>query len=673
MPPSKANRRDTADPKIKIGGESYWLATNNSVPQYATGTRVLEGEDNDSWEIVLDDFSGGLGGENVAGAGGFLTTEKGSLIHQPTVELTLDVSGVATLRDTPRYVFETQDTNGAWYMYWVSPEQIVKVDIETDPPVVCRVYDVATPTAGFNASDYLGQPVKGIDSGSTYRFFPVNNGDRLTYMPDPVTPDIGGAGSADTFTADTTFPDTGENGAAHFWELPSGAVAMIEGTHASSRTFQNRCRLRILPAGLNFLGTTNWGDQFEVASQLDWAIALMSFEDIVLVRKSDDRWYTGTELETGEFQFRNILPDEASSIRYDIATEENVQGAVWHGRLWLPTFTNLWRHDLRNALPVGPNTLTRGIMDDVSGVYSLQSAEIGAILPAGEFMYVGTGNVSIIGNSLGYHIMAVREDPTDERPLIWQFLAEINPGSFGYIPQVLALQKNGTFDRQRIWYPEPNSSSLNDFNLSYVEIGSDGYPYNSSATYGVANWGASLYTDDHLFPCTAQLTEARLLIEDDDALLTWDVRLSWDGGSYTSIDGAGRTDSGSLFPSTPGTSDNGRRLRVLILTTSAGDHSSGTPVNLRELRLFGYYLPDVGDPLAATIDVLRTAEERGMSPAAVRAELKGYRSSIQAFTDIHNNTGYLKVTDADHDAPTMMGGKEGAELLSLTGEIVEYS
>ncbi|KKM53133.1 hypothetical protein LCGC14_1554330, partial [marine sediment metagenome] len=140
-------------------GNPYILATDpvgRSI--YSTGKRASEGIPSDDFELLITDWSAGMGvdyyySKNV------LTIVRGRAMPGPTVSTLTNNVPTTPIRNW----FEAQEPNGNWYLYAISPKAITKVDITAGTPAIKENVgpDVGSP---FSAVARLGQPVSAPSS-----------------------------------------------------------------------------------------------------------------------------------------------------------------------------------------------------------------------------------------------------------------------------------------------------------------------------------------------------------------------------------------------------------------------------------------------------------------------------------------------------------------------------
>ena len=649
-------------PYVTMGGEVYHLALKNGAPVFSSGTRALEGVPSDAFELRFKDWSKGLGRSFAdVGVNGMLTVIKNKLWPPPTVAR-IDVSAVGTVDKPFRHSFEAQDTNGRWYLFVISPEHIAKIDIGVDPPVLRRVYDVAT-TGNLAASDRFGQPVQAYDSGSLRWYIPLNSGDRVAYIADPVSVDTG-AGSADTFTVFTTVT----KGAAHFKQLPSGKIWRAVSSH-SAGTFQKRAEISVLQAGADFQTDNNWGEDFPVDSQTRWIVGLQNFGERLQIRKQDG-WFRATENADKTIDWETLLPDGGFAEFADLDAERTHVGGTWHGVSILPTPNALWRSNIYSHLPVGPESINDGAEGDFHIQASLMRSDslVSTVAPAGKWIWAANNKVA--GSRM--QILAGRAAEQGEGPgeITW-FPIYVQVNSLAANTQFVHVQRNGE-GATRLWFSEELGGfpSSQDQDLAYITIGRDGSPFTPDGTYG--NTGV-IDTQDTLLPSKGLFTEARMLIESGDANMAWSIIFFPDGDTANSLTTT-LTATGSIFW-TAGTRDTGRRVRFRVIVTDGGYTDAYPPPELREMIVSGFFLPDVGETLSFVVDVEKTAEEANYAQETVVANLKALRkSAATSYIDRFGTASqFVLVKTTDEGAAKRVAGIEGENLIGITAELLEYS
>ncbi len=629
-------------------------------PIFGTTHKNLEEVPSDDWEMVVRNVDQGIGGA-MAAAGRLTTTEKGRIFGMPD----FDALGTGGFVDKPpRYSFEEQDANGRWYFFAISENHIVKTDIGVDPPEFRKAYDIAD-GAPWDADDHIGQPIKSESGGVEYIYFPVNNGDRVIKMTLPVTVNDGVTTTNDTFATVTTIL----KGASHFKSLASGKIIRANASHSAS-VHQNISEVSFLDAGSDsFEDDSKWGDDFPLGNRPDYIVAIMSYEELAILRKSDDHWYTAVELENATIQFRDILPDEISAERAALGDEINHTGATWHGKLYLPTSENLWRHNLASALPVDLSAIYDGVSDgDIDLADSFRQASVGTIVGAGTWIWA----TFVYSDKSGFLLAAGRERRSgDNSPyeILWFPVFNVALGNPAKV-QILHIQRNG-LGAPRLW------SSLDvggiNFALYRFDLGKDGGPAKEGGLFGGID--GSIWYRDILMESSGFLREARILIEDPQTSpdVAWRPYMSWDGGSYVEVGAGGLTSTGSLFATRDGT-DAGRRLRIRLDHDSQGATASASPSTVREVRLQGHYTPDVGKVFEFAIDILKTAERTDRTPEKVISDLEAHVKQGADWIDRHSNTGDIHVTKAETREGARIGGVvAGPQDYIVTAQLLEYS
>ena len=167
------------------------------------------------------------------------------------------------------------------------------------------------------------------------------------------------------------------------------------------------------------------------------------------------------------------------------------------------------------------------------------------------------------------------------------------------------------------------------------------------------------------------LREVRLGIENSSSVVRWYADVSFDGAAYVTI-GTFLTASGSLFPGSPGTSDQGTRIRYTVRFQRQSGSASATPPELRKVTLEGYFLPDVGNDVRMGIDIDQTATALGKTRAEVLTELQGYASTRQAFVDINGVSGHILIRGVNSQAPAKWGSVPGNQVAEVAGTLIEY-
>lgn len=644
---------------VLIDGRPYVLARGPQGLVFSSGTRALQEVPSDRWELVYDDWSGGLGNGpgQYSAAQNFLTSLPGKLIPAPSVS-SLTAGGMSS---AIRYWFEEQDAGGRWYLYGVAPQHVVKLDIGVSPPVVRQVYSVSA-TAGFNSADRIGQPVRCRHSGSTYWAFPVNNGDRIVRMPVPVAQDDGTVTTADTFTAVTSVL----KGAGHFDLLPSGRIARTVSSH-SAGSFQHRAEVSYLPAASDFFTDANWGEDFPDGSQTTWHLGIMHYDEVTVTRKQDG-WHVAQELSDGRLLWRDLLPEDGSRDIAALGAEATNSGAVWRGMLWLLTPSALWRSIISRAVPVGHQMIPGIEADRASGsgpftaAVSLTNMRTLAIVPAGRNCYA---SAALPGADKAWHILHGVAEGDDVR---WQCLFYSGSGD---APFSLHIQRNGS-GAPRLWFASVSGGN----SILYYTVLSGTYdPFlldgtNTFGGNGIVSSQRALWSPPHRFSSPVQVNECELVIDNGSGSFTWAAAVIRDSAGVLTTLSPTLTASGTAFAS-PGLSC--RKLRLFISSTYDATTFTSPPI-LTAAILRGVYLPDVSAPLLFAVDVPRTAALQRSSPEQVHTALEALRSAgSKTWTDPYGASGYITVQDVDWGAPVSAGQRRRETVLTVRAMLEEYS
>jgi hypothetical protein len=641
----------SAEPTVKIDGKSYVLATQNARPVFSSGTRAIEGAPSDDDRVIWNDWSQGAG-INLYRAAGLLATEKGRLIASPTAnELT------TTVTRPVRHWFEEQDSGGRWYLFAITDQNVVKIDLGVDPPVIRKTYTLAT--AGFNANDRLGKPIKALNAGTVGIYIPVNNGDRIVRLTVPVTVNDGVGVTDDTFTAFTTVL----KGAAHFRQMASGKVIRAVSSHTAA-VFGNRAQISILSDPANFESDAAWGADFNMDNQTRWILGLANLDELIVVGKQNG-WFAYTENADGTLTSRNLLPDAEFDEITALGSESFHGGYVWHNYLMLPTPFAFWRHTLAIASPVGPD-----VLPSITGDENISDPRFGvapAGAAAGAWQYIPYNHPTD-----GFYIYAGRERRPNEDsvlPIIWHpFHAHMDAGARC---ESIHIQRNGT-GAPRLWHQKLLAGTQR---IMYHPLGKDGGPF-GGGSYSSASQAA---TDNHAhfmpvqLPSQVLLREVRYEIEEGDAQFFWSCYAKLDGAAAAQVGGSELTATGSLFWATD------TKCRRLMLRPSYRTSGSYTPVRARPPRLMKVtveftFLPDVSDDLQFVVDVAATAMRRHVSEKKVRDDLRALRNAgAKSWIDVYGQSGTVNIAATSDQAPKRMAALEIMDVVSVKATLMEYS
>ena len=650
------------NPYIKIDDEVYHLATKAGVPVFSSGTRALEGVPSDAFEIVWDDWAGGLGVDYFACLN-LLTTIPGRIKLRPEVPF-LSPSGP----DKPyRYSFEEQDSNGRWYKYFITQEHLVKVDIGVDPPVVRQVYDVGAASATSwdamrSATDKMGQPWRGVSSSTVYWYIPANNADRIIRMTTPVEVDTG-AGTGDTFSAVTAVTDGSAHsgGAAHFLQMPSGKVWRAVSSH-SAGTFQNRAAISVLQAGADPEVDANWGEDFEVDNQTLWIVGMLNYGEYIIAGKQNG-WFGALENQDTSLRWENLIADPNITKIAALGSEDSHAGGAWHGRMYLPLGSSLNRSIVFSSKPVGPDSRRETMGEPVMSAFDLHDGTIPSVEPAGEWLYFPYNDTFSGGFNIGW-VLAARE-PAGASP----YELELHPIYYDTEPLSLTtVQRNGE-GAPRLWICDADATRI-----QYIQLGGDLGPFAIGQNQGDTSTTGSIVMKPVNFPCRVLLRELRLQIEAANAEVAWAAAGYIDGVSSTKPPGS-LTATGSLFW-VADEDDTCRRFQLLLQATMSGSYTpADAESELMRAVLNGYYLPDVGETLSFVVDVERTAEKTNKAQETVVANLKALRNAgSKSYTDTYGTgSQFVLVKTTSENAAKRVAGIEGENLIGVTAELMEYS
>jgi len=656
-------RFGASEPTVKIDGKSYVLAQQSGRPVFASGTRVIEGAPSDDFELKYDDWSMGLGSRMPTSIQ-CLTTVRNRLYPRPTIK-SLTISA----NDDFRWSFEEQDGANNWYLYLISPKRIVKIELLA-APLVREIIDLAG--APFVVGDIFGQPVKmrSTRMAGLRWMVPGGNGNRFFVLDT-----VADFPATDVWTAITAVVD----GATHFVQLPSGRIMRSTAVAGALEAAD----ISILPAGADAETDANWGANFAVDSPNSRIRSLMAFDELVVIGKNNG-YFTAIENTDGTISYRSLLTETSFNENNPTAGfggDSFVGGTVWHSRMYLPTPYGPWRHNVYSALPVGTDVSDYAPEDEPA--FFLNTPRYGvqpSFAHGGKWLYAPYNRDDTSGSLNDVWLLAARDRQSDddiERELTWSAIDRFRPTSVLGRCQLFHIQRNGP-SAPRLFMLVKGEPSGAETSLRYMLLGPDAGPVRrNGGEWGEVSDGGNneVWNKEEVFPSNALLREVRLLVGRTATGMTWHVRCQRDSNAVESVGGGGLSNTGSLFW-TPGTADTARRLYMAV-----GWHTDGTYAvaqnqapHLREMRVYGTYLPDVSDDLQFVIDVGGTAKRRRVSEKSVRDALRALRNAgAKAWVDPYGTGGQVLVSATSDQAPKKMAALEMMEVVTVRGTLLEYS
>jgi hypothetical protein len=647
-------RHGAAEPTVKINGKSYVLATQSGRPVFRSGTRIIEGAPSDDFELVFRPDASPIG-PNCPTSHETLATFRDRLYPFPSTP-TVALSAVTQLFPF-RWAFEAFDTAGTAYLYLVSPRAVVKVAL-TDPPTILRTDEVGG-AEYTDANDRFGEPFLAFSSGiNAYRWhIPANNGNRIWRQS---TVNVGAA--ADTKSVFTAVI----GGAAHGEETAGGkAIRALSDHTAGARASPQVAKISILPAGAAAETDANWGGDFVVGSEQYRILSLKSFDDLTIIQK-ENGYFTALEKSNGQIEFRDILPESGFAEVAVIGTQSFNEPVIWHNKLFLPTPSELWRHNIASAIPVGPDSIPYNWEDeDAFNNLTPRFGTLAAMAPAGRWLY-GVYNRT---TSMQLWLMVAREveagDVGTTGELAWYALRRINSQR----SQLLHIQRNGTDAPRLFMTGGANGCEL----LYYMKLGSDRGPYRNSGNWAEINATGRHWFGERLMPCNCLFREVKMHIGANNAQISWAPIYSLDGATQIAL--GTRTTSGSVF-FTPGTNDETERIFFGIQWATSGTWAPAKTLVpfLHHMTVYGTYLPDVSDDLEFVIDIGATHRRRHVSEPSIQAALKALVNvGAITYTDPYGSTGQIQISHVEHGGPVKMAALEGREVITIKGQLLRYT
>jgi outer membrane protein assembly factor BamB len=639
---------------IKLAGNKYALAKHRSQDVYSTGKRVTQGIPSDDFEIRMDDWSAGMGVDYYY-AQNVLATVRGRLMPYSTPTY----AGGATASDS-RFFWEAAEAGGNWYLYMIDNVNVIhKVDITADPPAWKESY-----TRGVAPLNLPGPPA--VDGNTQLRrpaflttvldsngrwFIPCNDENMIIRQTT-----VGLFPAADTFALILTVIE----GASDFVVLPSGKVARLVADRGAAG-LNPRAQVSLLAAGADVETDVNWGGEHDVGVQPVIAFSLLAFDELLVVAKQDN-WYAAVEQEDGTLRWRELLPDANYMEEGTWAAPRHRFGLSWHAKMMLPTPDNFWRQNLTGALPVGLDALPNNFGDEPNLTDQPRFGEVPSAAHGGAWIYFP---YNLDGG--GFYVMAGRERTPYERGETEMVYHPIYYAATGACDGVY-IQKNGV-GGPRLWFSGGDATTR----LVWIDIGKDRAPFAPGAAYGKASSDGVIIGLEHRFDSLVLLREQEVEIEEGVAELTWQPQVSRDGAALANV-GTALAATGKAYW-TARTSDTCRRARfALKWIASAGYTALANVSRVRKWIIRGTYLPSVADNVACTVDLSKTAAERGTSSQAIRDELDALvKSGVKALVDLHGNSYEVVIDDAQEGPAPHVAELEGKHVVGLQMRVVEYS
>ncbi|KKM19379.1 hypothetical protein LCGC14_1656230, partial [marine sediment metagenome] len=270
----------------------------------------------------------------------------------------------------------------------------------------------------------------------------------------------------------------------------------------------------------------------------------------------------------------------------------------------------------------------------------------------------------------GFYIMPGRKRGTADggsEPLVQQPIVYRSTGR----TLLLFVDRSSAFAPRLMWIRNVSGT----ITLEWIELGLDGGPFKPGGDFGEANstglWFGKEF--DLGAPGTLKLLrEAEAIIDSGDANLTWTNQVQRDGAASENA-GSGITSSSTQFFAAQKTA---RRVRPRLLWTGAGGYTpAGNQTRIRKVIYRGSWLPETADNLNIDIDVMASAQRRGVSPDLVRSELKALiLSNSYPFMDVHGAAVVqVVINEATFTEASKTTGLEGRETVSLSLMVHELS
>lgn len=643
----------------------------NGVAQYRPETRAIQAPGKRDWEIVINDWSGGMGLSRVPLGQEFTKRFYLSKNFDSTVPGILrpsqNVQALAVTEDARggiRAAFE-EDDSGTPVLYLLYKSDLdeearaVKIDLSGSP-------SVDDEQSFGNSSDKPGQPIKAYSEGGPFQadafqadafevsvaagdywYVPVNNGDRVIQL-------AAISSGADTWTV----IDQILGGAIHF----SRAGRRIWRAHT-----ENLISAFAVGADNDFETDENWGADTPVGQAGLDITGLTSLGRETFPAKQEGLYGADEEAELIEM-IPELPPDPDSKYTMGWGT------AVWHSKLFYPASRQgLARHDLVGWLPVGPDAMPENTGDepnlsdqirfgDHAGVYGGVTGWLYAIYSTGaQAMYILVGRErqrdDEASNEITWHPLFFIADTgnaagTEDEVIPWVSWRGVNP---------------------ILWWTRRNGTSF-----SFADLGDDGSPYRPNADRGASQTSEMFQSVYDLgAPGTLKyVREVEVILENATANAAWQMGYRIDGSAQVTV-GAAVVASGTKYV-TPRTNDTFREIRPeLTCVISAG--LADERVHCRAMILRGGFLPDTGKVVHYIFDMSEDVmDSEGVIDERPSVEkISSLESlvmgSVRAITDHTGESWETVIEDVHAVDPQSLGADPGRSFVSVTFTEVEYA
>lgn len=638
---------------VKLDGLTYTVARNRAGElQYSHVSGPIQ-LGLGLWEkVVFEDGMEGLGyAYDMPGAPehGYLYSHGAWTVLPHAITPDGQFTRLATNNTTDhvRYFFE--DTDGvSEFLYCIKKNSIQKFN--STSLVSVDVFDAAD--AGFDANDRFGRPEKvTVGAGAQKWVIPCNNGTRLLELTTV-------AAGADTWTVRNI-----TDGASHLiiagpnvWR----SVAQLSAGVPIVPVVGPKIRACAVENDITVIG--NWGDSFPAGQQSAKVSALVALLRYVVVVTDRNAWGATEDFDAsvsgGAVSFSEMLPD-----LFFQKEEENglpipgFSSTVWDGNIMVPLNSGLVSHGIDSYTLVGTDSFFHIYDPAVTSPALPRFGKQRGFAAAGEWGY------SIYEISGQWYAMACRRrKPWEEgrERLVWHILLGTTDAL-----RPAYIQKNGP-DSPTFWFASPTE-------LWRLPLGGTGDPYKPGARYGLVpdtgTWWGKEFSFSNLTKKICREVETRVV--NGDANLRWLIKSRLDSAAAVDV-GVFFTASGSNTVFFPAGTD-ARKIRIGVRWAAvAGYSGTGNTVRVTDIVARGSYIPDVADNITVGVDILATAQRRGVSSKKVRDELSALTlSDSYPYVDIHGSA--LQVTVEQHQfseggAQKPEGVRETAELRLLVQE-----
>ena len=657
-----------------IAGKKYRIARNKEGDLlYQEETRKTQAPQEKEWEIVINDWSGGMGlARLLAGQGytkrfyyskNFDSITPGILRPSPAPK---SLAVTEDARGGIRSAFEDLDgTTPVLYILYKSDvdneARVLKINISGAPSIDQEI------TIG-SASDAPGQAIKAYAEGQVFQadtfqanafatsipaatrwYVPVNNGDRLARL----TTIAAGADVWDII-------ETVLGGAIHF----SRSGRRIWRGHTVSLI----SAFAIGPTN-DIESDANWGADTPVG-QSDLAITgLTALGRDTLVGKREGLFGADEEAELVEM-LPELPPDPASKYARGWGT------AVWHSRIYYPASRQgLQRHDLVGWLPAGPDAMPENTGDEPNLSDQIRRGSHAGLWPVSDWLW---GIYS--SSTQGMYILVGRErgrGDEAENEIIWHpflFIADTGHANGTEGESIPVVSWRGL--NPILWWWRRNQGTT----INFLDLADDGSPYRPNSDRGTAQTSEMFQSSyDMGVPGTLKyIREAEIILQNGTPNAEWQPAYRIDGSTRVTV-GAVVTASGPTTRFvTPRVNDAFREIRPEIVCTITGALADER-VHARAMILRGGYLPDTGKVIHYTFDVSEGVLDSEGVPdeRPVEAKISTLEAlvmgSVRQITDHRGQVREVVIEDVHEVDPQTMGAIPEQSLLSVTLTEVEYA